>query len=336
MKYCPTCEASYDEEILRFCTKDGSPLIDENQPQFTELPSESEEDYGEETVIRRKAPAPVPQPDPESEDFSSDGGQRIVIPTAETERQQVRPRTRVSPRDKPLPQESNTLVVVLLTIIGTTVVISAAVGVFWLLASQNVSENLNVNTNVNAFNENLNANLDDSLFNFNMNANENLNANVNVNTNTNANTRTPTPTPSPTPSPTPTPDDDDNRNSSVNTSTPTPRPSLTPRPSPPSTPTASPTGSPVDVGVLNDRAINLRTPSYSQIAREMRASGRVQVQVLVDEKGNVNSAKAISGNPLLHSSAENAAKGSKFSPTKLNGRSVKTTGYVIYNFVKQN
>ncbi len=222
MKYCPTCKTQFDEEILRFCTKDGSPLIDETQPQFTELPSESSSDYGEETVIRRKTPAPVPQPDPESEDFSSDSGQRIIIPTSESEGQNVRPRTKPSLRDQPLPKESNTLVVVLLTIIGTIVVISAAFGVFWILGNQTASENLNVNTNINALdgNVNVNANLNDSLFNANMemnlNSNANFNANVNANANTNANTKTPTPTatstPTPTPTPSPSPDDEESTN----------------------------------------------------------------------------------------------------------------------------
>jgi TonB family protein len=351
MKYCPTCNTKFDEEILRFCTKDGAPLIDEAQPHFTELPSESLEDDGQETVIRRNAPAPVPQPDSESEDFSAESGQRIVIPTSETDGQQVRTRTTPSLRDKPLPKESNTLVVVLLTIIGTIVVISAAFGVFWMLGSQNGSGNLNVNTNINALNDNgnINANLDDSLLNLNTNFNYNSNTNVNSSSNTNINASTKTPTPSPTSTPTATPTtspsptpNDDNTNGS--TGTPTPRPSLSPRPTvtpkpsatPSAPPPASPTATPVNMGILNERAVTLKTPNYSQIAREMRASGKVQVQVLVDERGNVSSAKAVSGNPLLRSSAEAAAKSSKFNPAQLNGRNVKTTGYVVYNFVKQN
>ena len=41
MKYCPTCETRYDEDILRFCMKDGTPLLDEAEPNFVEMPSES-------------------------------------------------------------------------------------------------------------------------------------------------------------------------------------------------------------------------------------------------------------------------------------------------------
>ena len=58
MKHCPICDERYDEEIIRFCTKDGTPLVDEEQPKFVVLPSESLEepadDFSEETVIRRK------------------------------------------------------------------------------------------------------------------------------------------------------------------------------------------------------------------------------------------------------------------------------------------
>ena len=44
MKYCPVCSERYDEDIIRFCTKDGTPLLDEAQPTFTAIPSETVED----------------------------------------------------------------------------------------------------------------------------------------------------------------------------------------------------------------------------------------------------------------------------------------------------
>lgn len=353
MKYCPVCQTRYDEEILRFCTKDGTPLIDENQPNFTELPSESiNDDYGEETVIRRKTPAPNPQPDPDADEYitqieRTENSQRIVIPMGEEEpqQQQVPPKTTPSPRMPPT-KESNMTVVVLLTIIGTVVVISATVGVFWILSNQgNTEANQNINTNVNSIDDlNINDNMsaDNSLLNLNnLNANLDTNLNTNINANVNTNINAPTKTPTPTPSPTPTPDDEDNSNTNVNvnTQTPTPRPTISPRPSAsPTTPPANnPSNTPpVNAGILNDRALTLQTPSYPPIARETRASGRVQVQVTLDENGNVASARAVSGNPLLRTSAENAARNSKFDPVRVGGRTVKATGFVVYNFVKQN
>jgi TonB family protein len=100
----------------------------------------------------------------------------------------------------------------------------------------------------------------------------------------------------------------------------------TPRPAP---------HAPISGGVLNGRAVRLVQPPYPPIARSAHASGQVIVQVLIDENGNVISAHATSGNPLLQSSAINAARASKFSPTMLSGQPVKVSGVIVYNFVAQ-
>jgi len=86
-------------------------------------------------------------------------------------------------------------------------------------------------------------------------------------------------------------------------------------------------------GVLNGKAIQLVQPAYPAIAKASRASGQVDVQVTIDEEGNVISAQAVSGNPLLHAAAVAAARASKFAPTKLSGQPVKITGKIVYNFV---
>jgi protein TonB len=59
------------------------------------------------------------------------------------------------------------------------------------------------------------------------------------------------------------------------------------------------------------------------------------VQVTLDESGNVISAHAVSGHPLLKSSAEAAARQAKFAPTMLSGQPVKVTGIIVYNFAMQ-
>jgi protein TonB len=92
---------------------------------------------------------------------------------------------------------------------------------------------------------------------------------------------------------------------------------------------------PVSGGVLNGKAISLPKPSYPPIARAAHAAGTVVVQVLIDENGNVVSATAVSGHPLLTQAAVNAARSAKFSPTKLSGQPVKVTGVIQYNFVAQ-
>lgn len=92
---------------------------------------------------------------------------------------------------------------------------------------------------------------------------------------------------------------------------------------------------PISEGVLNGKATHLVQPPYPAIARAAHASGTVIVQVVIDENGNVISAHATSGHPLLQPAAVNAARGSKFSPTKLSGQPVKVSGVIVYNFVAQ-
>jgi periplasmic protein TonB len=103
-------------------------------------------------------------------------------------------------------------------------------------------------------------------------------------------------------------------------------------PPPPPKPTPH---APISGGVLNGKAVRLVTPAYPAIARSAHASGAVQVQVLIDENGNVISAHAVSGHPLLQAAAVGAARASKFTPTKLSGQPVKVNGVIIYNFVAQ-
>ena len=86
-------------------------------------------------------------------------------------------------------------------------------------------------------------------------------------------------------------------------------------------------------GVLNGKAISLPKPAYPPAARAVRASGPVSVWVLIDEKGDVISASAVSGHALLKAAAVQAARGSKFPPTKLAGQPVKVSGIITYNFV---
>jgi TonB family protein len=92
---------------------------------------------------------------------------------------------------------------------------------------------------------------------------------------------------------------------------------------------------PVSGGVLNSKATNLVTPQYPAAAKAVRASGTVNVQVTVDENGNVISASAVNGHPLLRQAAEQAARASKFKPNMIDGKTVKMTGVVVYNFIEQ-
>jgi len=104
---------------------------------------------------------------------------------------------------------------------------------------------------------------------------------------------------------------------------------------PPPAATPTPPRAPISGGVLNGKALSLPHPPYPAIARAARASGTVVVQVTIDENGQVISARAVSGHPLLQAVAVAAARQARFSPTKLSGQPVKVTGVITYNFVAQ-
>ncbi|HEY2971086.1 MAG TPA: TonB family protein [Pyrinomonadaceae bacterium] len=91
----------------------------------------------------------------------------------------------------------------------------------------------------------------------------------------------------------------------------------------------------VEGGIVNGWAVKLAQPSYPLGARGAHASGQVRVEVLIDESGNVISADAIGGHPLLQAASVAAAKESKFTPTLKSGVPVKVRGVIIYNFVIQ-
>lgn len=221
MKFCPACQTRYDEEILRFCIKDGTPLVEETSPQFTELPSESmEDDPGEITIIRKTS---VPEPPPFEDEREMSESPRLVIPTTEQPRtpQAPPPRQRRRAGQETPPPQPNIFKVIVLTILGTLIVLAGIGLLVWSLRGDNaanansnqnsnlnanVDTNLNTNLNMNGFNMNTNTNLNWNV-NFNVNANMNVNTNVNANANkANANVNVnaaPRPSPSPTPTPAP-------------------------------------------------------------------------------------------------------------------------------------
>ncbi|MEQ1644797.1 MAG: energy transducer TonB [Pyrinomonadaceae bacterium] len=90
----------------------------------------------------------------------------------------------------------------------------------------------------------------------------------------------------------------------------------------------------VSCGVCNQKAIDLPKPEYTNGAIFLNASGSIPVQILIDENGNVESAKALSGHPLLRLASEKAALKARFEPTILGGRYVKVSGTIVYNFTR--
>jgi TonB family protein len=100
-------------------------------------------------------------------------------------------------------------------------------------------------------------------------------------------------------------------------------------------PIAESSGAPISGGELNSKAISLPQPPYPAVGKAVKASGKVVVQVTVDESGKVISATAVSGHPLLRSAAVAAARLARFTPTLLSGKPVKVNGTLSYEFSPQ-
>ena len=110
-----------------------------------------------------------------------------------------------------------------------------------------------------------------------------------------------------------------------------PLPTPTPRPAP----TPKQESGPVRLtsSLISSKAIEKPAPPYPPLARAARQQGAVAVQVVIDEQGQVISARALTGPPLLMQAAVQAAYRARFTQTVLNGQPVKVTGSITYNFV---
>ncbi len=91
-------------------------------------------------------------------------------------------------------------------------------------------------------------------------------------------------------------------------------------------------GIPLENGVVNGKARRLGRPSYPAAARAARITGLVKVKIHIDIEGNVISARAVSGHPLLRRASEKAAADSYFRVTQLSGKPVEVIGVIVYNF----
>ena len=112
---------------------------------------------------------------------------------------------------------------------------------------------------------------------------------------------------------------------------------------PPPPPAAAPTPAPIPKkpegpirmpsSIISGKTIEKPAPPYPPIAKAAGIQGTVAVQIVIDEKGHVISAKATSGPPLLMNAAVQAAYRASFTPTVLSGQPVKVTGSITYNFL---
>jgi TonB family protein len=83
-------------------------------------------------------------------------------------------------------------------------------------------------------------------------------------------------------------------------------------------------------------AISKVQPEYPPIARQLKVSGTVELEAVVDETGKVEQVKIISGNPILTAPASAALKRWKFTPFTEDGKPVKAVTSFNFNFRLEN
>lgn len=113
-----------------------------------------------------------------------------------------------------------------------------------------------------------------------------------------------------------------------------PPPRLDPLPVKPAATTTVTNHNPVRLTstVLQGKAIERRVPVYPELVRRIHLQGDVAVEVIISPEGRVESARAISGHPMLIATALEAARGWRFGPTILNGVPVRVTGVITFVF----
>ena len=88
----------------------------------------------------------------------------------------------------------------------------------------------------------------------------------------------------------------------------------------------------VSGGVLQGKATRRVNPYYPDEAKARGMQGTAVVEVLVSETGEVISARCISGELVLCTASEEAARQWKFDPIVLEGTPVKVLGRISFNF----
>ena len=82
------------------------------------------------------------------------------------------------------------------------------------------------------------------------------------------------------------------------------------------------------------KAVKLyKPPCPSSWECNLKQVEKVLIKAEINEEGFVTSAEAISGHPLLKVASVQAARYSKFLPTFQNGKPVKSTAEILYEFL---
>ena len=98
-------------------------------------------------------------------------------------------------------------------------------------------------------------------------------------------------------------------------------------------PKPDPTENVVNLGDLMKRAMNLVKPDFTAEALKAGTEGPVKLELMLDENGNVTTAKALTSLPNgLTEKALAAGRKSTFNPAIFNGKAARGVGTITYNF----
>ncbi len=74
------------------------------------------------------------------------------------------------------------------------------------------------------------------------------------------------------------------------------------------------------------------TPEVPAMAKQLKLSGVVEMDVTIDEEGAVESVTVLRGNPILARSAEDTMKKWKFRPIKQGDKTIKAISTFSFEF----
>jgi TonB family protein len=79
-------------------------------------------------------------------------------------------------------------------------------------------------------------------------------------------------------------------------------------------------------------AIERPAPTISSLARQMKISGRIELEVTIGTGGAVESVKPLAGNPLLVESGVSAVRKWRFTPFSANGSPTTAVAVLTFEF----
>ena len=88
----------------------------------------------------------------------------------------------------------------------------------------------------------------------------------------------------------------------------------------------------ISEGAARILLITKTDPEYPRMAREMRLSGRVNVDCYIELNGDVEKVQILNGNPLFTTSITNTLRKWKFRPVEVNGKATQAVATFVFEF----